>query len=167
MDRTDNRSETSFLPLTRMSTTAPFQSLRVIWRLAVTMVSKPISEALTRIVRRSPLPSAYVIRSLPSESRWMSRRMTGVRARTATKYSATTRAAMVIIPNPHAIPTAAATQIALAVVRPRTLSCSKKITPAPMKPIPETTCAAIRDASQRILPVSADGAPYSDTRVNR
>ena len=91
----------------------------------------------------------------------------GATARMARKYRSTMRAATAIIPAPHDIPTAAATQIALAVVRPRTLSCSKKITPAPMKPIPETTCAAIRDASHRILPVSVAGAPYSDTRVNK
>ena len=33
-----------------MSTTAPFQSLCVTWRLTITMVSKPISKTLTRIL---------------------------------------------------------------------------------------------------------------------
>ena len=41
-------------------------------------------------------------------------------------------------PAPHAMPSAAVSQTEAAVVRPRTMSRRMKITPPPMKPMPET-----------------------------
>jgi hypothetical protein len=45
---------------------------------------------------------------------------------------------------------AAATQSPAAVVSPRTARFWKMMQPAPMKPMPDTTCAAIRDTSWRV-----------------
>jgi hypothetical protein len=45
------------------------------------------------------------------------------------------------------MPTAAVTLTPAAVVRPRTLSRRTKMMPPPMKPIPETICAATREGS--------------------
>src|SRR5690606_27790680 len=56
-------------------------------------------------------------------------------------------AAITYTPKPIAIPMAADIQIILAVVNPFTFTPSLKITPAPRKPIPETTYEAIRVAS--------------------
>ena len=53
------------------------------------------------------------------------------------------------IPAPQARPMAAATHRPAAVVTPRTTFFWKMMTPAPMKPMPETTCAATRAASNR------------------
>ena len=61
--------------------------------------------------------------------------------------------ATMYIPAPHARPIAAATQSPAAVVTPRTTFFWKMITPAPMKPMPDTTWAATRAASKR--PVKA------------
>ena len=49
---------------------------------------------------------------------------------------------------PAAAPTAAVSQTPAAVVRPRTESRRTKISPAPMKPIPETIWAATREGSR-------------------
>lgn len=54
----------------------------------------------------------------------------------------------VYMPPPTASPIAATDQRLAAVVRPRTISPRNKIEPAPRKPIPDTTCAAIRDGSR-------------------
>ena len=51
-------------------------------------------------------------------------------------------------PAPAAIPMAAVTQIAAAVVRPRTESRRTKISPAPRKPTPVTIWAATREGSR-------------------
>src|SRR2546422_3399831 len=63
-------------------------------------------------------------------------------------------------PEPASTPTAAAHQRVAAVVSPRTLKPSLKITPAPRKPIPDTTCAAMRVAllSPAVIPESATKA---------
>ena len=50
-------------------------------------------------------------------------------------------------PAPQASPTAAANHIVAAVVSPFTFNPWRRIAPAPRKPIPETTCAAIRPGS--------------------
>ena len=51
------------------------------------------------------------------------------------------------IPYPHRHPIAAAHQTVAAVVKPLTVSPCLKIIPAPKKPIPDTTCAMIRELS--------------------
>jgi hypothetical protein len=48
------------------------------------------------------------------------------------------RSAKIGNPAPHAMPTAAVTQISAAVMSPRTASRRTKIRPAPRKPIPVT-----------------------------
>src|SRR5579862_2326026 len=62
------------------------------------------------------------------------------------------------------MPTAATTQRLPAVVKPRTDRPSRRIAPAPRKPIPVTTCAATRVGSTR-EPKSLK--PYAPTSVNR
>lgn len=51
-------------------------------------------------------------------------------------------------PAPQAMPIAAVIQTVAAVVRPFTMSLRTKMTPPPMKPMPETICAAIREGSR-------------------
>ena len=51
-------------------------------------------------------------------------------------------------PAPAAVPTAAVTQTPAAVVSPRTESRLTKISPPPMKPMPETIWAATREGSR-------------------
>lgn len=68
-------------------------------------------------------------------------------------------------PAPQAIPTAAVAQIDAAVVRPDTLFCRTKISPAPRKPIPETICAAIRDGSKVMPSLVTVLKPYAETSV--
>lgn len=58
---------------------------------------------------------------------------------TATGSNSRRCGAMMNIPEPAAMPTAAASQTLAAVVSPRTRSRLTKISPAPRKPIPETT----------------------------
>jgi hypothetical protein len=64
------------------------------------------------------------------------------------------------------MPTAAASHTVAAVVSPRTMSRRTKISPPPMKPIPETTCAATREGS-RLTPGTAERSlnPYFDTSM--
>ena len=62
----------------------------------------------------------------------------------------------VSISAPLARPIAAATQRPAAVVMPRMEFFWKIITPAPMKPMPETTCAATRAASKRPLKANCE-----------
>ena len=50
-------------------------------------------------------------------------------------------------PAPQAMPRAAVNQTDAAVISPRTTSRRMKMTPPPMKPIPDTICAATRDGS--------------------
>ena len=62
---------------------------------------------------------------------------------------------------------AAVIQIEAAVVRPRTEPRRTKISPAPMKPIPETICAATRDGSRTISLCSSTSVnPYLLTSMN-
>ena len=64
-------------------------------------------------------------------------------------------------PAPHAMPRAAVSQTEAAVVSPRTLSRRMKMTPPPMKPMPDTTCAATRDGSSTTrLFASTSMKPY-------
>jgi hypothetical protein len=58
-------------------------------------------------------------------------------------------------PAAAAIPSAALVHSAAAVVTPRTDPPSRRIAPAPMKPMPETTCAATRSGSV----FAPDGTP--------
>src|SRR6185503_15793426 len=51
-------------------------------------------------------------------------------------------------PQPTASPTAATVQRQAAVVRPRTERPDRMIAPAPRKPTPATTCAAMRPGSE-------------------
>ena len=59
--------------------------------------------------------------------------------------------AMKYIPEPHVIPIAAVTHKPAAVVSPRTTCFWKMMIPVPMKPMPVTTCEAIRDGSSDML----------------
>ncbi len=66
------------------------------------------------------------------------------------------------------MPIAAVIQIVAAVVRPRTMSRRMKITPAPRKPTPETTWAAIRDGSRfTSLPSTFEKAEPGHEREDR
>ena len=70
-------------------------------------------------------------------------------------------------PAPQAMPSAAVSQTEAAVVRPRTTFRRMKITPPPMKPIPDTICAATRDGSTTTRPGSKTSLkPYLDTSMN-
>ena len=60
---------------------------------------------------------------------------------------------------PHAMPTAAESHTVAAVVSPRTVSLLTKMTPAPRKPIPETTWAAMREGSTPVLVPVPEPAP--------
>ena len=73
---------------------------------------------------------------------------------------AVTIAAAATKPEPLSVPTAAAHHRVAAVVSPRTLKPSLKITPAPRKPMPDTTWAAMRVAllSPAAIPDSATKA---------
>ena len=63
---------------------------------------------------------------------------------------------------------AAVNQIDAAVVNPRTTSRRMKITLPPMKPIPDTTCAATRDGSRTIRPFARMSMnPYFETSIIR
>jgi len=54
-------------------------------------------------------------------------------------------------PMPHANPTPHMAQIPAAVVKPRIPPCwERMMAPAPRKPIPVTTCAAIREGSTEV-----------------
>lgn len=77
--------------------------------------------------------------------------------------------ARIYIPPPQARPIAAVTHTPAAVVSPLiTFSLLWNIiVPAPMKPMPVTTCAAIRATSQRCSsPSSMPSKPYADTIIN-
>ena len=64
------------------------------------------------------------------------------------------------------MPTAAVTQMVVAVVRPRTGSLRTKMTPPPMKPMPETICAAMREGSRTTRPwASMSVKPYFETSM--
>jgi hypothetical protein len=59
------------------------------------------------------------------------------------------------------MPTAAVTQTIAAVVSPRTTSPRTKMRPPPMKPMPDTTWAAMRDGSRIVRPgTSTSPKPY-------
>ena len=58
---------------------------------------------------------------------------------TTAKWKTKTVIAKTGRPAPQAIPTADVNQTVAAVVRPRTKSLRTKMTPPPMKPMPETT----------------------------
>ena len=71
-------------------------------------------------------------------------------------------------PAPHAMPRAAVSHTDAAVVRPRTMSRRMKITPPPMKPIPDTSWAAIRDGSSTTRPgASVSLKPYFEISMNK
>src|ERR1700733_2479228 len=71
-------------------------------------------------------------------------------------------------PPPTARPIAATVQMLAAVVRPFTISPRARMAPAPRKPIPETTCAAIRDGSSTICSyVRMLENPYCETIMIR
>src|SRR4051794_1320912 len=68
------------------------------------------------------------------------------------------------------MPIAATTQSVAAVVSPRTEKPCRMIAPAPRKPIPVTTCAAMRVGSARTMllpPARNSWKPYAETIVNR
>ena len=69
------------------------------------------------------------------------RRVNATRPRTVTKTATT------YIPAPAVMPSAATSHRLAAVVSPRTVMPVQRIAPAPRKPIPETTDAAMREAS--------------------
>mmetsp|Transcript_38210 Transcript_38210/g.92929 ORF Transcript_38210/g.92929 Transcript_38210/m.92929 type:complete len:238 (+) Transcript_38210:1325-2038(+) len=73
-------------------------------------------------------------------------------------------------PTPHATPTAALSQMVAAVVRPWTIFslflADVVMTPAPTKPTPEMTFAAIRDGSYRHPTSMNDANPYDEHTVN-
>ena len=64
---------------------------------------------------------------------------------------------MIYIPAPMARPKHAVIQIPAAVVRPRTEPFIWIMAPAPRKPIPEITCAAIRPGSPFFRPIYSCG----------
>ena len=65
------------------------------------------------------------------------------------------------------MPRAAVNQTDAAVVRPRTTSRRMKMTPPPMKPMPETICAATRDGSSTTRPLfSTSVNPYFEISMN-
>src|SRR3984893_5008156 len=70
--------------------------------------------------------------------------------------------ATVNIPAPANAPTAAEHHSVAAVFRPRTLSPSRMINPAPRNPIPDTICAATRVGS-----AVAQLNPYADNNTNK
>ena len=61
------------------------------------------------------------------------------------------------MPAPMAMPMPAVTQMPAAVVSPRTICFWKMMVPAPMKPMPVTTCEAMRLGS-RLTPGSPSSA---------
>jgi hypothetical protein len=66
-------------------------------------------------------------------------------------------------PTPAAMPSAAVLQRLAAVVRPRIVNPSLRIAPAPRKPMPDTTCAAMRVGSVTAL---GPPKPWTDRTVN-
>lgn len=82
-----------------------------------------------------------------------------------TRAQSVARDSCASMPAPHAIPTAAATQIVAAVVSPQTTLRPLKMTPAPRNPMPETICSAMREGSKLTsLPRTAE-KPYAETSV--
>ena len=82
------------------------------------------------------------------------------------KWIKVTAMARIGSPAPQAMPIAAVSQTVAAVVRPRTISLRTKIRPPPMKPIPDTICAAIREGSSTTRPESRMSVkPYLDTNI--
>lgn len=64
------------------------------------------------------------------------------------------------------MPTAAVSHTAAAVVSPLTTSRRTKISPPPMKPMPETIWAATRDGSSTTDSPRMSEKPYFDTSMN-
>ncbi|GBD14110.1 hypothetical protein HRbin24_02161 [bacterium HR24] len=62
---------------------------------------------------------------------------------------------------PTAVPMAAATHMVAAVVIPRTESPSRKMTPAPRKPMPVTMPAATRSAPRKLEMLVKRAAPQA------
>ena len=77
----------------------------------------------------------------------MTSRLTGRMKMFAPTTASTPTAASTYSPAPAREPIAAAHQSVAAVLRPRMLSPSRRITPAPRNPMPETTWAATRVGS--------------------
>ena len=88
----------------------------------------------------------------------------------ASRHSSTRRVVVVAsrcMPAPAVIPMAAVTQRPAAVVSPLTACLWKMMVPAPMKPIPDTTCAAMRDTSRRWLSLmSTPSKPWAESIMN-
>src|SRR3954462_4928348 len=78
---------------------------------------------------------------------WISRLRTGRRPTSTSSVATAPAIASDQTPAPAAMPSAALVQSAAAVVTPRTDPRSRMIAPAPMKPIPDATCAATRIGS--------------------
>ena len=83
-----------------------------------------------------------------------------------TSMSAVDMMPMPYIPAPNAIPTPTVAHRPADVVRPSALSLLTNMTPAPRKPMAETTLAAIREASTEIPSTERTSKnPYFDTII--
>src|SRR5579875_3206883 len=82
------------------------------------------------------------------------------------KCATVTAQARIGRPAPHAAPIAAVSHTTAAVVSPRTASPRTKMSPPPMKPMPETICAATREGSSVTCGPSTSLNPYLLTSTN-